>query len=135
MSAENFLDTNVLVYAYSRDDARTIAARQLLLDGGVVGLQVLNEFVSVARSKLAMTWAEVQEAVEKIVILCPNPRPLNIETHLRALGLSRRYGLSIWDSLIIAAAVEARCSKLLTEDLQHGQVMEGVRIENPFLAQ
>jgi len=135
MSAENFLDTNVLVYAYSRDDARTIAARQLLLDGGVVGLQVLNEFVSVARSKLAMTWAEVQEAVEKIVILCPNPRPLNIETHLRALGLSRRYGIPIWDSLIIAAAVEARCSKLLTEDLQHGQVMEGVRIENPFLAQ
>jgi|ERR1035437_7619195 predicted nucleic acid-binding protein len=134
MSAENFLDTNILVYAYSREDARTAAARQLLFDGGVVGLQVLNEFVSVARSKLAMTWAEVQEAVEKIVILCPNPRPLKIQTHLRALEVSKRYGFSIWDGLIVAAAVEARCSNLLTEDLQHGQLVDGVQIVNPFLA-
>ena len=133
MSEEIFLDTNVLVYANSAGDYRTATARQLLLNGGVVGVQVLNEFASVARVKLAMTWAEVQEAVESIVVLCPNPKPLNIETHLRALGLSRRYGLSIWDSLIVAAAAEARCSTLLTEDLQHGQMVEGVRIENPFL--
>ena len=134
MSAESFLDTNVLVYAYSREDARTAAARQLLLDGGVVGLQVLNEFVSVARSKLAMTWAEVQEAVEKIVILCPNPRPLSLQTHLRALDLCKRYGFSIWDGLIIASALESGCTTLYTEDVQHGQVVGGVRIENPFLA-
>jgi predicted nucleic acid-binding protein len=132
MSAEIFLDTNVLVYASSQGDARTAPARQLLLDGGVVGVQVLNEFASVARARLGFTWEEVQEAIENIVILCPNPRPLDIETHLRALGLSRRYGFSIWDGLIVAAAAEARCSKLLTEDLQHGQVVEGVRIENPF---
>jgi len=49
------------------------------------------------------------------------------------LGLSKRYGFSIWDGLIVAAAIEAKCSALLTEDLQHGQVVEGVRIENPFL--
>ena len=134
MSADIFLDTNVLVYAYSREDARTATARQLLFDGGVVGLQVLNEFVSVARAKLGFTWTEVQEAIEKIVILCPNPRPLSLQTHLRALEVGRRYGFSIWDSLIVAAAVEARCSNLLTEDLQHGQMIEGVRIENPFLA-
>lgn len=134
MSADTFFDTNVLVYAYNAGDRRTAAARQLLLDGGVVGVQVLNEFASVARAKFAMTWVEVQQAIEHIVTLCPNPRPLNIETHLRALGLSKRHGFSIWDSLIITAAAEARCSKLLTEDLQHGQVVEGVRIENPFLA-
>ena len=104
-----------------------------MLDGGVVGVQVLNEFASVARAKLAMSWVAIQEAIDKIVILCPNPRSLGIETHLRALGLSGRYGFSIWDSLIVAAAAEARCSKLLTEDLQHGQVIDGVRIENPFL--
>ncbi len=132
MSADRFLDTSVLVYANSVGDSRSGTARQVLLDGGVVGVQVLNEFASVARAKLAMTWEEVQEAVEKIVILCPNPRPLGIETHLRALGISRKYGFSIWDSLIVAAAVEAGCAKLLTEDLQHGQVVEGVRIENPF---
>jgi predicted nucleic acid-binding protein len=100
----------------------------------VVGIQALNEFVSVARTKLGFSWVEIQESIDKIVILCPNPRPLGIETHLRALGLARRYGFSIWDGLIIAAAAEARCSKLLTEDLQHGQVVDGVRIENPFLA-
>src|SRR5580658_6984160 len=133
MSADVFLDTNVLVYAYSQGDPRTATARQLLLNGGLVGVQVLNEFASVARAKLAMTWAEVQESIEKIVILCPNPRPLNIETHLRALGLSKRYRFSIWDGLIVAAAAEARCTKLLTEDLQHGQAVDGVRIENPFL--
>jgi predicted nucleic acid-binding protein len=133
MSADAFLDTNVLVYAYSQGDYRAATARQLLLDGGVVGVQALNEFASVARAKLGMTWAEVQEAVENIVILSPNPRPVSIETHLRALGLSERYGFSIWDGLVVAAAAEARCSKLLTEDLQHGQVVEGVRIENPFL--
>jgi predicted nucleic acid-binding protein len=132
MSADIFLDTNVLVYANSQGDHRTAIARQLLLDGGVIGVQVLNEFASVARTQLGLTWAEVHEAIENIVILCPNPRSLSFETHLHALGLSERYGFSIWDGLIVAAAAEARCSMLLTEDLQHGQVVEGVRIENPF---
>jgi predicted nucleic acid-binding protein len=133
MSADRFFDTNVLVYANSQGDSRTAPARQLLLDGGVVGVQVLNEFASVARAKLGFTWEQVQEAIENIVILCPNPRPLTIETHLHALRLSKKYRLSIWDGLIVAAAAEARCSKLLTEDLQHGQIVEGLRIENPFL--
>ena len=132
MSTDRFLDTNVLVYAFNLGDYRSATARQLLLEGGVVGVQVLNEFASVAKAKLAMTWAEVQEAIEKIVILCPSPRPLGIGIHLHALELSKRYGFSIWDGLIVAAAIDARCSKLLTEDLQHGQVVEGVRIENPF---
>jgi predicted nucleic acid-binding protein len=135
MGAELFFDTNVLVYAHSQEDNRTAIARQLLLNGGVVGLQALNEFASVARAKLGFTWVEVQEAIEKIVILCPNPRPLSLDTHMHALSISNRYRFSIWDSLILAAAAEARCSKLLTEDLQHGQLVEGVRIENPFLGQ
>jgi len=133
VSADVFFDTNVLIYANTREDYRTETARRLLLDGGLVGVQVLNEFASVARAKLGMTWAEVQEVIENILILCPNPRSLGIETHMRALGISRKYGFSIWDGLIVAAAVEAGCSKLLTEDLQHGQVVDGVRIENPFL--
>jgi predicted nucleic acid-binding protein len=133
VSPDRFLDTNILVYANIQGDYRAAAARQLLLDGGVVGVQVLNEFVSVARAKLGMSWAEVRQAIERILILCPNPKSITIETHLRALGFSERYGFSIWDGLIVAAAIEARCSKLLTEDLQHGQSVEGLRIENPFL--
>jgi predicted nucleic acid-binding protein len=49
------------------------------------------------------------------------------------LRISKRYGFSIWEGLIVAAANQARCSTLLTEDLQHGQIIEGLRIENPFL--
>ena len=128
-----FFDTNILVYANSVGDSRAAIARQLLLDGGVVGVQVLNEFASVARTKLAMTWEDVRQAVDHIILLCPNPRPLTVEMHQQALRLSTRHGFSIWDSLIIAAAMEARCSVLLTEDLQHGQTVEGLRIENPFL--
>jgi predicted nucleic acid-binding protein len=65
---------------------------------------------------------------------CPDPLPLTLDTHRAALRICARYGFSVYDGLILAAAVEARCSRLLTEDLEHGQVVEGVRIENPFLA-
>jgi predicted nucleic acid-binding protein len=133
VSSGRFLDTNILVYAHSERDDRTAVARQFLFEGGVVSVQVLNEFASVARAKLGFTWPQVQEAIDSIVILCPAPRPLSIDTHLRALELSKRYGFSIWDGLIVAAAIEARCSTLLTEDLQHGQMVESLRIENPFL--
>jgi predicted nucleic acid-binding protein len=104
-----------------------------LFEGGVIGVQVLNEFASVLRAKLGFPWPQVEEADNNILILCPNPRPLSVDTHTRALGLSGTFGYSIWDGLIVAAAIEARCSTLLTEDLQHGQVVEGVRILNPFL--
>jgi predicted nucleic acid-binding protein len=134
VNSNRFLDTNILVYAHSQGDRRASIAQELLVEGAVIGVQALNEFASIARAKLAFTWPEVQEAIEKIVILCPNPRPLSIETHKRALRISERYGFSIWDGLIIAAANEARCSMLLSEDLQHGQILEGLRVENPFLS-
>lgn len=133
MNADRFFDTNILVYAHGRGDFRVEIAQALLLDGGVVSVQVLNEFASIARSKLAFKWPEVQEAIDRIVVLCPNPRPLKVDTHQRALRLCAKHGFSIWDGLIVAAAIEARCSTLLTEDLQHGQIVEGLRIENPFL--
>jgi predicted nucleic acid-binding protein len=134
VSRDRFLDTNILVYAHKEGDYRTAIAREVLLEGGVVSVQVLNEFASVARAKLGFTWPQIQEAVNNILILCPNPRPLSIDTHLHALSLSKRFGFSIWDGLIVSAAIEAKCSKLLTEDLQHGQVAEGLRIENPFVS-
>jgi predicted nucleic acid-binding protein len=59
--------------------------------------------------------------------------PLTQETHAAALAISKRYGFRIYDSLIVASAINAGCSTLLTEDLQHGQVIDGLRIENPFL--
>ena len=133
MTDNVFLDTNVLIYAHSLGDHRIDKAQQLLFDSGVINTQVLNEFASNLRGKLGFSWEEVSLAVEKILILCPNPKALTVETHLRALELTQKYKFSLSDSLIIAAALEARCTTLYTEDLQHGQIIEGLRIENPFL--
>ena len=127
------MDTKILVYAHQEGDDRTPIARQILFEGGVIGVQVLNEFASVAHAKLAFPWPQVQEAIGDIVVLCQAPEPLSINTHMRALGLSQKYRFSILDGLIVAAAIEAKCSTLLTEDLQHGQRVDGLRIENPFL--
>jgi predicted nucleic acid-binding protein len=132
VSTPRFFDTNVLIYAYTTGDVLNERARELLLDGGVISVQSLNEFASVARAKLAFKWPQIQVAIDNILVLCPNPRPLTVETHLRAVEISQKYGFSIWDGLIVAAAIEAKCSTLLTEDLQHGQIVDGLRIENPF---
>jgi predicted nucleic acid-binding protein len=72
-------------------------------------------------------------AREKTLIFCPDPVSLTEDLHRSAVEISARYGFHIYDSLILAAAMEAGCTTLLTEDMQDGQVVDGVRIENPFL--
>ena len=128
-----FLDTNGLIYAFAEDDPRTKAAEILLAGGGVVGVQTLNEFVAVATRKLAMPWEEVLEALSAIRVLCPSPVPLTVETHDAALRIAGRYGYGFYDSLVIAAALEAGCGTLFSEDMHDGQVIEGLTIRNPFL--
>ena len=127
-----FFDTNVLIYAFAEDDPRTPVASALLAAGGVVGVQTLNEFVAVAVRKLAMPWDEVLEALSALRVLCPSPVPLTVRTHDRALGIAERYRYHIYDSLVIAAALEARCDTLFSEDMNHGQAIEGLTIRNPF---
>jgi len=132
MSAKNpFLDTNVLVYAYS-DDGRTRVAQDLLAEGGTIGVQQLNEFVSVAQRKLRRPWKEIVSAVTDIQIFCPNPKPITLATHKSALRISERYRYSIYDSLVIAAALACSCDVLYSEDLKDGQQIESLKIENPF---
>lgn len=127
-----FLDTNVIVYAFGANDPRREAAQALLAQGAVTGVQVLNEFVAVARRKLRMDWNEVSAALSALGVLCPSPVPLTIGTHETALEIAQRYGFGIFDALIVAAAMEARCDTLYSEDMQDGQVIEGVTIRNPF---
>ncbi|MBX9700870.1 MAG: PIN domain-containing protein [Acetobacteraceae bacterium] len=128
-----FLDTNVLVYAVTQGDPREPTAMSLLAEGGVISVQVLNEFAHVLRRKLRFSWRDARQALEAVRAVCPDPRPLTFATHVAALDLGERYGVPIYDSLILAAALEAGCDTLLTEDLQHGQVIEGrLTIRNPF---
>ena len=134
MPADAFFDTTVLVYILKKGDRKSTIAEQLLTAGGVVSVQVLNEFANVARRKLGMTWKEVVEALTGIRDLCSLPAALTAETHTAALKIAQRYGFQIYDSLIVASALETRCAILYSEDLQHGQKIESLTIRNPFLA-
>jgi predicted nucleic acid-binding protein len=134
MIERSFFDTNILVYFFSEAGERTRVAERLLLEGGIISVQVLNELVSVARAKLKMGWDEVRLVRDRALVFCPNPHSLTLETHRTALEISGRYGYRIYDGLIVAAAIESGCATLYSEDMHHGQVVEGVRIENPFKA-
>lgn len=127
-----FFDTNVLVYAFGQSDPRKPVADELLLFGGVISVQVLNEFASVARRRLQMDWDLVRLSVQQALICCPDPRPLTLQTHWQAQKICARYGLGLYDGLILASAHEAGCSVLYSEDLQHGQTIDGVQVLNPF---
>ena len=133
MSDRVFFDTNVLVYAIGQQDARTPTAEALLARGGLISVQVLNELAAVAHRKLRMSWPDIAEALEAIRILCPGPVPVTVGVHDAALRLAGQYGFHIYDALIVAAALEAECATLYTEDLQTGQVIDGrLTIDNPF---
>jgi predicted nucleic acid-binding protein len=133
MSNRVFFDTNVLIYFFGEAGRRTPIAERLVWRGGVISIQVLNELASVAHGKLGMSWDEVRSARDKALIFCPDPVPLTLRTHLSAVEISSRYGYAIYDGLILASALEAGCATLYTEDMQHGQIIGGLRIENPFL--
>ncbi len=128
-----FFDTNVLIYAVAQDDPRGSQAEELLAAGGVLSVQVLNEFVSVARRKMQMSWPDVTEALGAILDLCPSPLPITMETHQEALRIAATYGYGIYDALVVSSALESECVVLYSEDFQDGQVMDGkLTIRNPF---
>lgn len=134
MSAANafFFDTNVLLYLLSEDVAKADRAEDLLADGGVISVQVLNEFAAVASRKLGLTWPEIREVVGTAQSLC-RVEPLTIATHERGLAIAERYGFAVYDSLIVASALLAGCSVLWTEDLQDGQRLDDqLTVNNPF---
>lgn len=131
---EDFFDTNVLLYLLSADPAKADRAEELLAMGGTISVQVLNEFVAVASRKLRMPWIEIREVLAQVRAVCA-VEPVTIETHERALRLAERYGLSIFDALVVSAALLANCKTLHSEDMQDGQVIERqLTIRNPFTA-
>ena len=130
---DEFLDSNVLVYAFTTD-ARASVAQGLLARGCSLNLQILNEFANVARRKLGMSWTQLCDALADIRTLCPTVHPLTIDIHSDALRHAQRHGFSIFDALVVAAALHAGCSTLWSEDMQHGLMIDKLlRILNPFL--
>jgi predicted nucleic acid-binding protein len=130
---QSFFDTNVIVYAFQAGVPKQQAALDLLAAGGITSVQVLNEFANVARRKLGFGWTEIEDAVAAVCALLPEAMPLRLQTHVRALKMAERFGVSFYDALVIASAIESNCSVLYTEHLQHGQRIEGMQIRNPFL--
>jgi predicted nucleic acid-binding protein len=133
MPASNvFIDTNVFLYLLSADTKKADRAEEIVRAGGLISVQVLNEMAHVARRKLAMPWAEINELLALIRSLCATD-PLTIETHDRGKWIAERYSLSVYDAMIVAAALLGRCEILYSEDMQDGLLIEKqLRICNPF---
>lgn len=122
-----------LGYTLAAELQPPLASDANLSAGGVVSVQVLNELASVARRKLGMPWNQVTEALGAIRSLCSAPAPITIEMHEAALRIATEYGYHLYDALIVAAALEAGCSTLYSEDLRDGQVIAGrLTVRNPF---
>lgn len=140
MSDRVFVDTNILVYAHDvdagrkHDVARALVEERWASRDGILSTQVLQEFyVGITRKipkplsrRLAREMVRSYSAWEI--------EPIGVSHVLRASRIEERYRLSFWDALIIAAAKAAKASRLLSEDLQGGQRVDGVAIENPFRA-
>jgi predicted nucleic acid-binding protein len=120
-----------LLYLLSGDAAKADRAEALVAGGGTISVQVLNEFASVASRKLRMSWPEIRDVLETIRAVC-RTEPLELETHELSLTWAERYGFAIYDAMILASAKLAGCQVVFTEDLQDGQVIEQLRIINPF---
>ena len=146
MPDKAFLDTNVLVYAFNLNDPRKPVAEELLVRGATVGIQTLNEFVSVQAGRFKESWPDILDWLGIIEKLCPPPVPLTAAVHYRGLQLAQAHGYHIYDSLMLAqahgyhiydslmlaAALEASCRVFYSEDMHDGHIVGDMTIRNPF---
>jgi predicted nucleic acid-binding protein len=130
---DSFLDTNVLVYLASAETGKAERVEKLIAAGGVISVQVLNELTNVGRRKMRLSWTEMRDFLTLVRVFL-SVTPITLETHETGLALAERYGLSVYDAMIVASAVLTGCTTLWSEDMQHGVLIDGVRIMNPFKA-
>ncbi|MGH3561127.1 MAG: PIN domain-containing protein [Mycobacterium sp.] len=133
-----FVDTNILLYAYVATASEKHEAASALFDRlwrerrGAISVQVLQEFYVNATRKITKT-IDPEVAVDRLKSLVRwrvhSPLPDDV---IAAATLSSRHQLSFWDAMIVRSAAELHCDTLWTEDLNDGQVIEGVELTNPF---
>jgi predicted nucleic acid-binding protein len=129
---DTFFDTSVLLYLLSRDAGKADRVEQLLEDGGTISVQVLNEFAAVALRKIKLPLNDVREILDTIRAVC-KVEPVTLETHEQGLTIHERYAFSLYDSMMVSAALLANTKVFYSEDLQHNQLIDGrLRIVNPF---
>ena len=137
MSVENFLDTNIFVYLFDETDddkrerAERLVQQALENETGCISYQVVQETINVITRKLNATPEKARQILDRVLIPLWRVNPTRT-LYQRGLDLQTRYRLSFYDSLIVASALAAGCKTLYSEDMQHGQHIEGVSITNPF---
>lgn len=130
MSAE-FVDTNIVLYLLD-DGPKADRAEAILAQSPRISVQVLNEAMVNCRRKAALSWDETGTFLAGIQALCP-VEDLTLQTHEIGRALAERYGFSVYDAMIVAAALIAGCTTLWTEDMHNGLLVEGqLRLVNPF---
>lgn len=128
----SFIDTNVLLYLLSGNARKADRAEEIVQAGGVISVQVLNEFAAVASRKLKMPIPEIREALDTIRAVCTLVL-LTEQSHVLGLQISEQYRLAIYDAMIASAALLSNCAVLWSEDMQHGLIVEQrLVIRNPF---
>jgi predicted nucleic acid-binding protein len=128
----HFLDTNIVVYAYS-DDPKAARAGALL-DSATISVQVLNEFAHVANRKLGYDEAKLDHRIGSIRDQVERIALVDEPTHDLAREISFQYKLSFYDSALIASALLTDCDTFYSEDMQHGMVVgDSLTIRNPFV--
>ena len=126
-----FFDSNVILYSISGNPVKEPRSLALIAAGGTISVQVLNETAFVMRRKLKLEWPVVERALLdwKTILRVV---PIALQTHERAVEYAKRFQDTIYDSMIVAAAVLSGCTTLYSEDMSDGQVIDGVTIHNPY---
>lgn len=128
----DFVDTNVVLYLLD-DGPKANRAEEILATGPRISVQVLNEAMVNCRRKAGLSWDETGVFLSGITTLC-QVEDLTLQTHTTGRALAERYGFSGYDAMIVAAALIAGCTRLYTEDMQDGLLVEGqMRLVNPFV--
>jgi predicted nucleic acid-binding protein len=131
-AAKAFFDTNIVAYFASADVAKAKRSGELLRAGGVVSVQVLNEFAAMALRKYALPWSSVRTVLAAVRSTC-TVAPLAVTTHELGLALAERHQLNVYDGMIVAAARLSGCDLLYSEDMHDGLIIDGVAIRNPYV--
>ena len=127
-----FIDSNVILYLLSADPVKADRAENILGIGGIISVQVLNEVTSICSRKLKMSWEEIDGVLLAVKAAC-DVVPLTVESHEKAVEVSKRYQLSFYDAHICASAILSGAKFALSEDMQNGMTIDGITIHNPFI--
>ncbi len=138
MKDRDFIDTNILVYAFDKKEpekqkiAADLLSQAIIDESAIISTQVLSEFYTVITQKIRRPLTPMR-ALALIDIIAVLPvQEIDLDLVKRAIGTSHRYGISYWDSLIVAAAERGGCTRLISEDLNSGQSYHDIIVHDPF---